>query len=146
MTAWWTDMSTTGNIMPARLPVTPGPRSRLRRLRRCRCRLRRGAASAADRDSSKRVFDGIQIGDRVTGLRFKCTGRWPVHFFGEIALPVAALVAAAAPVCASAESAAPTLAVQTPRVVGQNAADFYRGPNDYPLWLAGHALPASRHA
>ncbi len=79
----------------------------------------------------------------MTGLRFKCTGRWPVHFFGKIALPVAALVAAAAPVCASAESAAPPLAVQTPRVVGQSAADFYRGRNDYPLWLAANAGDAS---
>ena len=27
-------------------------------------------------------------------LRFECTGRWPVHFFGKIALAAAALAAA----------------------------------------------------
>src|SRR5260221_360774 len=71
------------------------------------------------------------------------TGHHP-HTHSVLARPaVGALVAAAAPVCASAESAAPTLAVQTPRVVGQSAADFYRGRNDYPLWLAANAGDAA---
>src|SRR5206468_11263538 len=131
MTAWWTDMSTTGNITRARLPATPGPRWRLRFRRRCRLRPQCGAASAADRDPSRRLFDGIQIGDRVNGLRFECTGGWPVHFFRKIAVAVAALAAAAVPVCASAETAAAPAAVQAPRLAGHSVADFYRGRNDY---------------
>src|SRR4051812_7346726 len=124
MTAWWTDMSTTGNITRARLP-----RPRLRLLSRFRLRRQCGAASAADRDPSKRVFDGTQIGDRVIGLRFECTGRWPVHFFRKIAVAAAALTAAAAPVRASAETAAAPTAVQAAPVAGQGVADFYRGRN-----------------
>src|SRR5256885_16467191 len=120
MTAWWTDMSTTGNIMRVRLP-----RPRLRSLSRFRRRLQCGAASAADRDPSKRVFDGIQIGDCVTGLRIECTGRRPVHFFGKIAGAVAALIAAAAPACASAETAPVPATVQSRPQTGQGVADFY---------------------
>jgi L,D-transpeptidase YcbB len=79
----------------------------------------------------------------VIALRFECTGRRPVHFFGKIAATVAAFVAATTPVCASADSTAPPPAVQAPRVVGQSVADFYRGRNDYPLWLATNAGDAA---
>src|SRR3954451_12240687 len=134
-------MSTTGNIITAPLPATPGPRSRLRRLRRCR--LQCGAASAASPDPSRQGFDGTKFGERVIALRFECTGRRPVHFFGKIAAAVAAFVATATPVCASAASAAPPPAVPAHPVVGQSVADFYRGRNDYPLWLATNAGDAA---
>jgi murein L,D-transpeptidase YcbB/YkuD len=79
----------------------------------------------------------------VIGLRFECTGRWPVHFFGKMALAIAVFVAGAAPVCASAETDAASATVQIPRVAAQSVADFYRGRNDSPLWLAPSAGDAA---
>ena len=79
----------------------------------------------------------------MTGLRFECTGRWPVHFFRKIAVAGTALVAAAAPVCASAETAAAPTAVQAPPQAGQGVADFYRGRNGYPFWLAANSGDAA---
>src|SRR5689334_17964950 len=128
MTAWWTDMSTTANIIMARPPVTPAPRRR--RLLRWRPRLRCGVASAADPGPSKLGFDGTKIGELVIVLRSECTGRRPVHFFGKFAIAAAAL-AAAAPTSASAEGAAAV--AQSAPVRGQSVADFYRGRNDYPF-------------
>jgi L,D-transpeptidase YcbB len=74
----------------------------------------------------------------VTGLRFECTGRRPVHFFRKISVVAAGVCAATAPACASAE-AAPATTVQRPAATSQGVADFYRGRNDYPFWLATNA-------
>jgi len=76
----------------------------------------------------------------VTVWRSECTGRRPVHFFGKLGIAAVAL-AAAVPTPASAESA--PAAVQSAPVRGQSVADFYRGRNDYPFWLAGNAGDAA---
>jgi murein L,D-transpeptidase YcbB/YkuD len=85
---------------------------------------------------------GFVIGEFVTGLRFECTGRRPVHFFRKIALALAALAAAAAPVSASAEARSATT-IQSPTVAGQGAGDFYRGRSDAPFWLSASAGDAA---
>src|SRR3954452_15920029 len=120
-------MSTTGNI--TRVPL---PRPRPQSLNRLRLRPRCGVASAADPAPPKLNFGGTMIGELVIGLRNKCTGRWPVHFFGKIAGAAAALIAAAAPACASAEAARVPATAQSRTFAGQSVADFYRGRNDYP--------------
>src|SRR4029078_7641402 len=124
MMAWWTDTSTTANIITVR-PLRLRPRwlSRLRLRHRC------GVASAADPSPSKLAFDGIKIGELVTVLRPECTRRRAVHFFRKLAIAVAVL-AVAMPASASAETAPP--AVQSGAVRGQSVADFYRSRNDYP--------------
>ncbi|MEA3059645.1 MAG: L,D-transpeptidase YcbB [Sphingomonadales bacterium] len=75
-------------------------------------------------------------------LRFECTGRWPVHFFGKIALAAAAFVAAGISTCASAEALPASTAIQRP-LAGQGVADFYRGRADYPFWLSPTAGDAA---
>jgi murein L,D-transpeptidase YcbB/YkuD len=75
----------------------------------------------------------------VTVLRSECTGRWPVHFFRKIGI-AAAVLTAAVPTCASASAAT---AAQSAPVRGQSVADFYRGRNDYPFWLAANAGDAA---
>jgi len=77
----------------------------------------------------------------VIGLRLKCTGRRSVHFFGT-AVAAAALGAAAVP-AAAASPAPPTQAAQIASQAGQSIADFYRGRNNYPLWLAPTAGDAA---
>jgi len=80
---------------------------------------------------------GSLIGERVKSLRDECTGRWPVHFFGISGIAIAALALAAAPahaVAASAPASPPQGAVTL-----QSVDDFYRGRNNYPLWLAPNA-------
>jgi murein L,D-transpeptidase YcbB/YkuD len=68
-------------------------------------------------------------------LRFECTGRWPVHFFGKTGLAAAAAMLACAPVSA-AGAAAPAVAVVQPPVAGQGVGDFYRLRGNAPLWLS----------
>ena len=77
----------------------------------------------------------------MTGLRNKCTGRWPVHFFGKTAAIAAALVGAGISTCASAE-ASPPATIQRPSA-GQSVADFYRSRADYPFWLSSKAGDAA---
>src|SRR5437588_571026 len=115
MMAWWTDMSTTGNIMRVRPPL-------LLRLRRPRwLRPRRGAVSAVDAIPSQHGFDGtLLIGEQVRRLRDTCTGHAPVHVFLKAAT---SLVLAAAPL-SSAHAAAPAQAAQSP--ASQTVDDFYR--------------------
>src|SRR3954451_24810374 len=127
MMAWWTDTSTTGNIIRDR-----PRRRRLRWLSRLRLRRQCGVANAADPGPSELGFDGTKIGELVIVLRSECTGRWPVHFFGRIAGVAAALAVAAMPTIALAEAPS-AAAVQRPAVGGQGIADFYRGRSDYPF-------------
>ncbi|MEP6983494.1 MAG: L,D-transpeptidase family protein [Sphingomicrobium sp.] len=75
-------------------------------------------------------------------LRIECTGRWPVHFFGKIALAAAAFVAAGISACASAEASPASMAIQRP-LAGQGVADFYRGRAEYPFWLSPTAGDAA---
>ena len=70
----------------------------------------------------------------MKGLRFECTGRWPVHFFRKIATRAAALTLAAVPLCLSVTPA--FAQVQQPPAVGQSIADFYRARGEAPLWLS----------
>src|SRR5689334_1893432 len=84
------------------------------------------------------------IGESVIRSRFECTGRRPVHFFGKMILAAGAAVLAgleASP--AYAESAPPAVSAAAPAVHGQSVADFYRGRNNYPLWLAPTAGDAA---
>src|SRR5438445_8029722 len=135
MTAWWTDMSTTGNIIRVRPPL-------LLRLRRPRwLRPRRGAVSAVDAIPSQHGFDGtLLIGEQVRRLRDTCTGHAPVHVFLKAAT---ALVLAAAPLSSAhaAAAAAPAQAAQSP--ASQNVEDFYRARRSAPLWLAPAAGDAA---
>lgn len=71
----------------------------------------------------------------MISLRDECTGRGPVHFFEKMTLAVAAMMFAAAPAVAAAAPAPPVHAV----VPAQSVDDFYRGRNNYPLWLAPNA-------
>jgi murein L,D-transpeptidase YcbB/YkuD len=66
-----------------------------------------------------------------------------VHFFRKVVSSAAALLLAALPACASAEAAAAPAAVRPATVGGQSVADFYRGRNDYPFWLAPNAGDAA---
>ncbi len=75
---------------------------------------------------------GSLIGERVKSLRFKCTGPRPVHFFGLTGTAAAALLAVAIPITPAVAQPA---AVAKPAVRSQTVADFYRGRNNYPLWL-----------
>jgi murein L,D-transpeptidase YcbB/YkuD len=79
----------------------------------------------------------------VIGLRNECTGRWPVHFFQKMTIAAAALALAAVPATASAAAAPPTQ-VQRAVVATQTVDDFYRGRNNYPLWLAPNAGDAAQ--
>src|SRR4051794_5860761 len=110
MTAWWTDMSTTGNIMPV-------PRQLPLLLRQWRLRPPRGVASAAKGTPSKRGFDGIPMnGEQVRRLRTSCTGQKPVHFFLNVA---AGALLAAAPLSPAHAAPAPAQPVR----VGQSVDD-----------------------
>jgi murein L,D-transpeptidase YcbB/YkuD len=83
------------------------------------------------------------IGEKVISLRDMCTGRWPVHFFEKGTIAAAALAFAAWPSAAQASDTRPQpFVVQQQAPAGQSVADFYRGRNNYPLWLA----PASGDA
>src|SRR5437868_375135 len=80
---------------------------------------------------------GSLIGERVISLRDKCTGRRPVHFFQKVVIAAAALTFVASPTPAvAAPSAVSKVAVQQAPAGGQGVVDFYRGRNNYPLWLA----------
>jgi murein L,D-transpeptidase YcbB/YkuD len=79
----------------------------------------------------------------VISLRNECTGRWPVHFFQKMTIAAAALALAAVPATASAAAAPPTQ-VQRAVVATQTVDDFYRGRNNYPLWLAPNAGDAAQ--
>lgn len=85
---------------------------------------------------------GSLIGECVISLRNQCTGRWPVHLFGKTALAFAAAMIAAAPAVAQM---APPLRAQAQRapVLAQTVDDFYRGRNNYPLWLSPTAGDAA---
>jgi murein L,D-transpeptidase YcbB/YkuD len=85
---------------------------------------------------------GSLIGERVIGLRDKCTGHSPVHFFRGFAGAVAALFLAAAPGAAIAASRPPIVA-QAQQSQGQSVADFYRARSNAPLWLAANAGDAA---
>ena len=77
-------------------------------------------------------------------LRYRCTGRWPVHSFQRKGGPAAALMFGAAallaPSTAFAQSApaASVAAVARPQT-GQSVADFYKARKGAPLWLAPQA-------
>jgi murein L,D-transpeptidase YcbB/YkuD len=79
----------------------------------------------------------------VKSLRDECTGRWPVHFFQSITLAAAALMFVAAPAAAAA-AAAPAAQAQAVAAAPQSVDDFYRGRNNYPLWLAPNAGDAAQ--
>src|SRR5690242_9322231 len=84
------------------------------------------------------------IGESVIRSRFECTGRRPVHFFGKmIGAVCAVLLAGLAASPAYAESAPAAVPAAAPGLHGQGVADFYRGRNDYPLWLAPTAGDAA---
>jgi murein L,D-transpeptidase YcbB/YkuD len=77
----------------------------------------------------------------VKSLRFKCTGRRPVHFFRKsygavAALPLLLTVASVPATAAPASVAAGAPQVQHPPIVGQGIADFYRSRGNAPLWLS----------
>jgi len=75
----------------------------------------------------------------VKSLRDECTGRWPVHFFRTSGILLALLTMAAAPARAAAVPAAAHAAVAP-----QSVDDFYRGRNNYPLWLAPNSGDAAQ--
>ena len=79
----------------------------------------------------------------MIGLRHECTGRRPVHFFQKLAIAATALTAVAMPATASASAAAPVPIAAPSRAGGQSVADFYRGRNNYPLWLSPTAGDAA---
>jgi L,D-transpeptidase YcbB len=70
----------------------------------------------------------------VTSLRDECTGPRPVHFFGKFVWAAALALAAASPSVAPAATAS-----QAAPVLAQSVDDFYRGRNNYPLWLSPKA-------
>ena len=76
----------------------------------------------------------------MIGLRTKCTGRRPVHFFRSIAPAAAALLAGAVPAVATAQ---PVPAVHQ-TAPSQTVADFYRGRANSPLWLSPAAGDAAQ--
>jgi murein L,D-transpeptidase YcbB/YkuD len=78
----------------------------------------------------------------VKSLRDECTGHWPVHFFQKVTLVAAALMFVAAPTAAAA--AAPPAQAQGVAPAPQSVDDFYRGRNNYPLWLAPNAGDAAQ--
>jgi L,D-transpeptidase YcbB len=80
----------------------------------------------------------------VISLRNECTGRRPVHFFQKMAAAAAALMLAVFPAPASAAAAAAP--AQAPHAIAatQSVDDFYRGRNNYPLWLAPNAGDAAQ--
>jgi len=84
---------------------------------------------------------GSLIGEAVKSLRFECTGRWPVHFFQKTGLAAAALSFAVVP---TAGSAGPVAPAPQAAALSQTAADFYRGRNNYPLWLSPTAGDAAQ--
>lgn len=85
---------------------------------------------------------GSLIGECVIGLDNLCTGRWPVHFFRKLTVSVAAAVIAAAPAAANSATSPQPQAQLTP-VLAQTVDDFYRGRNNYPLWLSPTAGDAA---
>jgi murein L,D-transpeptidase YcbB/YkuD len=64
-----------------------------------------------------------------------------VHFFQKSLVAAAGVMLAAVPV--SAANAQPVARAQ-PLVVSQTVTDFYRGRNNYPLWLAANAGDAAQ--
>ena len=78
----------------------------------------------------------------MKSLRDECTGQWPVHFFQKVTLVAAALMFVAAPTAAAA--AAPPTQAQGVAPAPQSVDDFYRGRNNYPLWLAPNAGDAAQ--
>jgi L,D-transpeptidase YcbB len=83
------------------------------------------------------------IGERVISLRNGCTGRRPVHFFQKLAIAAATLALVAAPAAAAADSKPTAPLAQQASTGGQGVADFYRGRNNYPLWLSPTAGDAA---
>jgi len=79
----------------------------------------------------------------VTSLRDECTGRRPVHFFQTMRIAAAALALTGVPATAFAATTAPAQAQQA-GLAGQTVDDFYRGRNNYPLWLAPNAGDAAQ--
>src|ERR1700760_188295 len=87
---------------------------------------------------------GSLIGEQVISLRDKCTARRPVHFFRKVALGAAAMMFAVLPTSAVAAGGKPEVpVVQNQLAGGQSVADFYRGRNNYPLWLSPTAGDAA---
>jgi L,D-transpeptidase YcbB len=80
----------------------------------------------------------------VISLRSECTGRWPVHFFQKMMAAAAALMLAVVPAPASAATAAAPVRAQHAVAATQTVDDFYRGRNNYPLWLAPNAGDAAQ--
>ena len=83
----------------------------------------------------------------MVSLRFECTGRRPVHFFGKARLAAAALLPAASSVAMafSAPAAAAIVPPQQQQLVqaNQSVADFYRARGNAPLWLTPAAGDAA---
>ncbi|HEV2594850.1 MAG TPA: L,D-transpeptidase family protein [Sphingomicrobium sp.] len=80
----------------------------------------------------------------MISLRHKCTGRRPVHFFQKFAA-AAALGLVVMPSTAQAAPSEPRIAAAPAQqsLAGQSIADFYRGRNNYPLWLSPTAGDAA---
>ena len=76
-------------------------------------------------------------------LRSECTGRRPVHFFRKISVVAAGVCGGDGPRLRIRGGRAAPAAVQRPAVAAQRVADFYRGRNDYPFWLATNAGDAA---
>ena len=79
----------------------------------------------------------------MISLRDQCTGRRPVHFFGPKIFAAAALMLAAVPTAAVAATAPPAPAERS-AATSQSVDDFYRGRNNYPLWLAPNSGDAAQ--
>jgi murein L,D-transpeptidase YcbB/YkuD len=81
------------------------------------------------------------IGEEVTSLRDKCTGRAPVHSYRKACGVVLGLVLGAAPLSLAEAAPAPApgfvqSAAAVAAVPGQGVDDFYRARKDAPLWLS----------
>src|SRR5947209_16640405 len=85
---------------------------------------------------------GSLIGECVISLRDQCTGQWPVHFFGKAMVAGLAIMLSAAPARAGTAAPLQTQAQRGP-VLAQSVDDFYRGRNNYPLWLSPAAGDAA---
>jgi murein L,D-transpeptidase YcbB/YkuD len=66
-----------------------------------------------------------------------------VHFFQKLGVAAAALTAVAVPGTAYAAAAVPAAAAVQRATGSQSVADFYRGRNNYPLWLSPTAGDAA---
>jgi murein L,D-transpeptidase YcbB/YkuD len=84
----------------------------------------------------------------VKGLRKKCTGDWPVHFYRKVSGVVLGLALGMAPhsiasAATAADAAAPAKKVTIIRPATQSVDDFYRMRKGAPLWLTPRAGDAA---